>query len=305
MIASRPIRDYAKLHLIILLWGITAILGKLIDLPSIELVFLRTGLTAIGLWMLLRIRNIPATLDLSSILKLVGIGFLIGIHWILFFLSAKISHVSVCLVALATTAFWTALLEPLLTRGRKFRSYELFLGLIMIAAISWIFQGGFQHVTGFLVGIGSALAGTIFSILNGRYAPKHHHWVITFYEMSGAALFCLLFLPLSATYFTNGAGLDLVPSPLEWVWLLILVFACTIYAYAEYVELLKRLSVFTINLAYNLEPVYGIILAAILFAEHEALGSRFYIGAAVIIATVIAHPFLERASKSPAKCQSG
>ncbi len=297
MIASHPLRDYAKLHFIILLWGITAILGKMIDLPSIELVLLRTGLTAIGLAFLLRIKGISLTLELSSALKFIGIGFLIGVHWILFFLSAKISHVSVCLVALATTAFWTALLEPLMTRGRSIRGYELLLGLIMIGAIAWIFQGGFQHITGFLVGIGSALAGTVFSILNGRYAPRHHHWVITFYEMSGAALFCLLCLPLSATYFTNGGGLDLVPSPMEWVWLLILVFACTIYAYSEYVELLNRLSVFTINLAYNLEPVYGILLAAILFAEHKDLGSRFYLGAVIILAMVIAHPLLERASR--------
>ncbi|MEM1296148.1 MAG: DMT family transporter, partial [Verrucomicrobiota bacterium] len=205
-----------------------------------------------------------------------------------------------CLVALATTAFWTSLLEPIMTRDRKVRGYEVFLGLVMIGAISWIFQGGFEHVTGFLVGIGSALAGTIFSILNGRYAPKYHHWVITFYEMSGAALFCLLCLPLSATFFTNGGGVDLLPSPLEWVWLLVLVIACTIYAYSEYVELLKRLSVFTINLAYNLEPVYGIVLAAVLFAEHEELGSRFYLGAAIIIGAVVAHPFLERASQKQA-----
>jgi drug/metabolite transporter (DMT)-like permease len=160
--------------------------------------------------------------------------------------------------------------------------------------VAVIFGGGFSHATGVLVGIGSALAGTVFSILNGRFAGLYHHRVIACYEMLGAAVFCLFCLPLSATWLTDGAGLDLAPGPVDLLWLLVLVFACTVYAYSEYLELLKRVSVFTVSLAYNLEPVYGILLATLVFAEHKVLGGRFYAGSALILAAVAAHPLLER-----------
>lgn len=287
-------RDYLKLHFLVLLWGFTAILGKLITLPALELVLYRSVLTVAGLYALLRLRGIPAGLSWRSRLVLAGTGLLIGLHWTLFFLSAKISNASVCLVALATTAFWTSLLEPLLVPGRKMKAYEILLGLTVLGAMAGIFGKGFQYWPGFLVGMAAAVAGTLFSVLNGRLAGHYQHQVIACYEMLGAGMFCGLSLLLSAWWFPNRVSLDLVPSWAEVVWLLLLSGVCTVYAYAEYVELLRRMSVFTISLAVNLEPVYGMILAALIFGEHEVLGGRFYAGALVILAAVAAHPFLER-----------
>lgn len=286
-------RDSFKLHLVVLLWGFTAILGKLISLPAPALVFYRASLTAAGLWALLRLRGIPAGLSGGAVLALLGTGLLIGLHWSLFFWSAKISNVSVCLVALATTSLWTALLEPLLVRGRKAKVYEILLSLVVLAAMAGMFGGGFRYWPGFLVGTGAALAGTLFSILNGRLAGRYHHQVIACYEMVGAALVCAVGVALSAALAPDPGGLHLLPTWTEVGWLLLLAGFCTVYAYAEYVELLKRLSVFTVSLAVNLEPVYGMILAALIFGEHRVLGGRFYAGAAIILATVVIHPFLD------------
>lgn len=288
------LRDFFKLHLVVLLWGFTAILGKLITLPAPTLVLYRAGLTAAGLLVLLRLRGIPAGLSGRSVLALLGTGLLIGLHWSLFFLSAKISNVSVCLVALATTSLWTALLEPLMVKGRKAKISEIILSFVVLGAMTGIFGGGFRYWPGFLVGTGAALAGTLFSILNGRLAGHFHHQVIACYEMLGAALFCAVCVFVPAAFWPRQAGLDLVPSWAEVGWLLLLAGFCTVYAYAEYVELLKRLSVFTVSLAVNLEPVYGMILAALIFGEHRVLGGRFYAGAAIILATVVVHPWLER-----------
>jgi len=173
----RDLRE-TTLHFIILLWGFTGVLGKLITLPSVELSLYRVMLTAAGLYLLLRRRGIKARLPFGAGVRLLATGLLIGIHWILFFLSAKISHVSVCLVALATTALWTSLLEPLMVRGRKIKGYEILLGLVMIGAVAVIFGGGFSHGTGFAVGIGAALAGTVFSdsqwpVCGSLSSPRH------------------------------------------------------------------------------------------------------------------------------------
>ncbi len=281
----------------IFLWGFTAILGKLVDLPPVELVLYRVMLAGAGLWVILRLRRISTRLSPSAALELLGTGLLLGLHWVLFFLSARLSHVSVCLVALATTALWTAILEPLMVRGRRIRIYEFGFGAIVLAGIGFIFQGDFTHGLGFAVGIGAALAGTLFSILNGRFAQRIHHQVISLYEMLGALLFCAASLPVSARFLSGGEGFDLRPSAVEWVWIALLAGVCTLYAYSTYVELLKRLSVYSINLAYNLEPVYGILLAVALFAEHEVLGARFFWGAAVILGAVLFHPVVERRSR--------
>lgn len=293
-------RDYIKLHWIVLLWGFTAILGRLIALPAAELVFYRAGLTAAVLFALLGWRGPSVRLPWRATALLLGTGLLIGLHWTLFFLSAKISNVSVCLVALATTALWTSLLEPLMVRGRRVKAQEILLGVVVIVAMAGIFGAGFRYWPGFLVGMGAALAGTVFSIVNGRLAGRFHHQVIASYEIAGACLFCGLAVALPAWCFPARFSMELGLTGLDWLWLLLLSGVCTVYAYAEYLELLKRVSVFTISLAVNLEPVYGMILAALLFQEHQVLGPRFYGGALVILGAVAAHPFLDRREKGAA-----
>ena len=282
-------RDYLKLHFVIILWSFTAILGSIIDLPAIELVAWRTAIAAIVLTLILRRRAIVPRRDA---LIFIATGAIIGVHWILFFLSVKIANVSVCMIGMATISLWTALLEPIMIRERKLRAIDFIFGAVIIGAVCLIFRSDLEYSSGFLIAIASALAVTIFSIINGTFAKKFHHQTIALYEMVGASLLCILCLPLSD--FFSGAEAPGAFRLDDLAWLLVLALVCTVYSFSQYVELLKRLSVFSINFANNLEPIYGIILGALILKEYQHLSSGFYGGAAIILAAVIVYPVLNR-----------
>lgn len=284
-------RDFLKLHFIIILWGFTAVLGKLIDLPSVELVALRTGIAAIALLLIQRRR---ARVPLRDAIIFILTGTIIGVHWLLFFLSVKVANVSICMIGMATISLWTALLEPLMIRKRKIRGIDVLFGLIMIGAVYLVFRSELEYSAGAMIAIGSAIAATVFSIINGTFARRFHHRTIALYEMAGACLICSALIPISE-WFTGATP----PAAGEFrtddlIWLLVLALVCTVYAFSAYVELLNRLSVFTVNFANNLEPVYGIILGAIILKDYEHLGVGFYGGAVIILAAVIAYPLLNR-----------
>ena len=284
-------RDFLKLHLIIMLWGFTAILGKVIDMPALEVVLYRTTIAAACLLLMLR-RAAGVSLGIAA--RLITTGAVIGLHWVLFFLSAKVANVSVCMVAMATISLWTALLEPLMLRGRRLRGLDVMFGVIVIGAVAFIFQSELRYSNGFLIGLGSAMAAAVFSIINGTFASHFHHRVIALYEMIGAALFCAIAIPISARLSSAGGEINLLPSAMDAALLFVLAIVCTVYAYSEYVELLKRLSVFTVNFANNLEPVYGMILGAVLLQDHRNVGPRFYLGATIIVSAVVCYPLLRR-----------
>tara|TARA_B100000686_G_scaffold221413_1_gene228520 strand:+ start:488 stop:1372 length:885 start_codon:yes stop_codon:yes gene_type:complete len=288
-------RDYAKLHFVVILWGFTAILGGLIELESPVLVFYRVGLAGILLAILIRIIKAPGANSRKGQIQMLANGLLLGTHWTLFFLAVKIANVSVCMIGMATTSLWTAILEPMLVKERSFRTYEFGLGGIMIAAIVLIVGSEFNYLSGLLIAIFSAGIGTLFSILNSRFTRKYNHYTIALYQMIGATLIAGAGILLTALW--NKSMPNLIPSYQDIGWILLLVCFCTVYAYAQYIELLKRLSVFTIHLAYNLEPVYGMLFAAFFFSEHQLFGPLFYCGTAVIFITVIMHPFLEKRQK--------
>tara|TARA_B100002019_G_scaffold228111_1_gene201376 strand:- start:4274 stop:5155 length:882 start_codon:yes stop_codon:yes gene_type:complete len=288
-------RDYTKLHIVVILWGFTAILGKLIDLDSPVLVFYRVGASALILAIMIRLLKIKTADNRSSQFKMIANGILLGTHWTLFFLAVKIANVSVCMIGMATTSLWTAILEPLIIKNRSFRRYEFGLGAIMIAAIILITGGDFNYYLGLMIAIISAGIGTLFSIINSQFTKNHHHYTIAYYQMLGATAIAGL------TIIGVGLWRDSLPQMSlnldDSGWLMLLVCFCTVYAYAQYIELLKRLSVFTIHLAYNLEPVYGMIFAAFFFKEHHLFGPLFYFGAAIIFISVIIHPFFEKTAK--------
>ncbi|EMB18562.1 DMT family transporter [Rhodopirellula europaea] len=289
-------RDYLKLHFLVFVWGFTGALGELIQLPVVEIVLFRSAIASVVLaWIVRKSWRVPA----RRALAMLATGGLIGLHWVLFFLAVKVANVSVCMVGIATVSLWTALLEPLMIRGRKLRRMDLVFGVCVIAAVAVIFQSELQYAGGFLIAIVAAFTAAVFSILNGRFAVTTPHRVISLYEMIGACGFCAACLPLSAFYLSEGQGLDLVPSPSDFGWLLVLAVVCTVYAYSEYVSLLKRLSVFTINFANNLEPVYGMILGAILFGDYRTLGVGFYLGATAIAFLVLAHTGWSRRKRLP------
>lgn len=262
-----------------------------ITLPEVQLVFLRTAIAALCLAALIGARpGIRLWVGRRDALMLTGNGLLIGLHWILFFKASKIA-VSICMVGMATSALWTALLEPILLRRRRIRASEIAIGAVMVAAMAQIAGVVPDLAGGLLIAVASAFVATIFAVFNGAFATRHHHWTIAFYGMVGAAGFCGVCLIAQAW---GGDTRWQDPLPMDWVWLAVLAIACTVVAYSEYVELLKRLTVFSVSVAYNLEPVYGIVLGALILAEYKFLNPGFYAGAAVILGAVCAQPFLER-----------
>lgn len=288
-------RDYTKLHIVVILWGFTAILGKLIDLDSPVLVFYRVGASALILAIMIRLLKIKTADNRSSQFKMIANGILLGTHWTLFFLAVKIANVSVCMIGMATTSLWTAILEPLIIKNRSFRRYEFGLGAIMIAAIILITGGDFNYYLGLMIAIISAGIGTLFSIINSQFTKNHHHYTIAYYQMLGAT--AIAGLTIIGVCLWRDSLPQMSLNLEDFGWLMLLVCFCTVYAYAQYIELLKRLSVFTIHLAYNLEPVYGMIFAAFFFKEHHLFGPLFYFGAAIIFISVIIHPFFEKTAK--------
>lgn len=292
-------RYFVQLHFIVLLWGFTAILGVLISLPPVELVFYRTLLSSIGLLGVIVIGHRNWKIRRKDLLAILFTGLLFAIHWILFFAAARVSNVSVTLTGMATGALWTAFLEPIFSR-KKVKPFEVILGLIVIAGLYIVFQADLSYRDGLIMAVISAFVAAIFTILNSRFTVKYDPYVITFYEMIGATLIIGLFLPFYQKYFTESGTLNMIPVGMDWVYLLILSMVCTVYAYSASVKLLKHLTPYAINLIINLEPIYGIILALIIFGEKEKMGINFYLGASLIILSVLIYPILNRINKQKA-----
>lgn len=283
-------KDYLMLHFIVLIWGFTAILGLLISLPAIELVFYRTLIATLGVAGLFLLKKKNLLMPFPQMIRVVAVGVVIALHWILFFWSAQVSTASVCLAGMATTSLWTAFVEPLFNRT-KIKWYEVALGLMVISGLLVIFSFEGGYWLGLSMALGSAFLAAVFSVLNGRLAHKHNPYQITFYEMAGACLASVCFMPIYTQFLTDG-GLKMNWEGFDWFWLFLLGGICTVYAFSVSVELMKRLSVFSINLTINLEPVYGIILAVLIFGESEKMTPQFYLGTAIILVSVLTYPVL-------------
>jgi len=286
-------KDFAFLHFIVLIWGFTAILGMLIIMPPVEVVFFRTFLAAAGLAVVLLLRKKSFKLNSKKdYLVVLGTGSLIAAHWILFFLSARVSNVSVCLAGIATCSLWTSFLEPL-SNGRKIKLYEVLLSVIAFFGIVIIFNVEFDLYIGLLLAILSAFIAAVFTVINAKLCQRLDSFVITFYEMIGACLSIVLFFPFY-TKIEGVESLNLSPSIDDWYYLLILSIICTVFAYSYSVELMKRISAFSVNLTVNLEPVYGIIMALMFFPEREKMNPGFYAGTGLILLSVLIYPLLNK-----------
>jgi len=286
-------KDYLHLHFLVLIWGFTAILGLLITIPPVEVVFYRTLFAFVGLGLLMYINKLSFSIGKAQIIRLFFTGSLIAGHWILFFTSARISTASVCLAGMATTSFWTSFLEPLVLK-KKIIWYEVFLGLIVIVGLYIIFHFEFDHALGLLLALTSAFLAALFTVINGRFAKVLHHQTVTFYEMLGACISIVMFFPLYRLFFSENLQLNLQLSISDTFYILLLAIVCTVYAYSASIELMKKISAFSVNLTVNLEPVYGIILAVLIFGEKEKMHLGFYIGAGIILISVLAHPLLTK-----------
>ena len=277
-----------QLHLVIFAWGLTAILGKLITLPPVEVTVWRTALAAVGLVLIALVSGIPLRLPRRVVLQILGTGLIIGWHWILFFLSARLATASVSLAALPTVMIWCSLLEPLVNGTRRWSKGELLTGAVMVGAVWIIYQFEFRHWLGFTVGLASAMLAAVFAVINKGLTAKYPAVTICGYQMIGACAACVMLLPFFAS------GKPALPSTSDFLWLLVLSQVCTVGAYVAYLDVLRRMSIFTVNVVYNLEPVYGIVLAALVFGETERMSGGFYVGAGIIIAIVMVMPWVQR-----------
>lgn len=284
--------DYLKLHFIVLLWGFTAILGKLISIPAMEMVFYRTLLAAIGMGAVMLYARTSFQLSTADFFKIFLTGFIVAAHWLSFFISGRVSNASVSLVGFATGSLWTALIEPLVKK-QKIQAIEVGLGLLVITGLYIIFSFEFQYPLGLLLGIVSGLTMAIFAVINSTFVSRVHPFTITFYEMIGACAATALFFPVYTTLWSTDKQLHLAPLWEDWIYIAAMAWACSVYAYSVALQLMKKISVFFISLTLNLEPVYGIIMAVIVFGDAEKMNSNFYVGTAVILCAVLSYPMLK------------
>lgn len=285
--------DYLKLHFIVLLWGATAILGKLISIPAVEMVFYRTLLAAAGMVVLVAITRGQFSVTTGDFFKLIAVGLLVGAHWIAFFASGQVSTASVSLVGFATASLWTAIIEPM-SNGKKIKPLEVGLGFFVIIGLAIIFHFDFEFYLGLVLGILSGLLLAVFAVINSHFVKRLPSATITLYEMAGGFLFTAAFLPVYQKYWAEGNALQLTPTTLDWFYISVLAIVCSVYAYSLSIELMKRISVFVIQLTLNLEPVYGIIMAVLILDESKYLSLSFYIGTLIILMSVLTYPWLKR-----------
>ncbi len=285
--------DYLRLHFIVFLFGFTGILGKLVSIPALDMVFYRTLLAALGMAMLLVASRGNFRVTPADLTKLFLTGFIVGAHWLTFFISARVSNVSVSLVGFATASLWTAFLEPLV-KGYRIRIIEVGFGLIVLTGLYIIFSSNFSYSEGLILGVLSGLTCAVFSVINSLIVKRVEAYTITFYEMTGASLLIAVFFPLYQNYWGDGQVVPLAPRGMDWLYIFLLGGLCTVYAYSTAVELMKKVSVFFFQLTLNLEPVYGIIMAVLVFGEAEQMNFNFYIGTIIILMSVLLYPWMKR-----------
>jgi drug/metabolite transporter (DMT)-like permease len=276
-------KAFIQLHIAVLLAGFTGVLGRLISLNEGLLVWYRLLLSAVALWLLVPLRKQAVRIDRRDLWRIFGIGAIAALHWVTFYGSIKYSNVSVALVCFSAVGFFTALLEPLLLRHRL-DVVELLLGLLVIAGIFFIFKVDPRYKTGILVGLVSALLGSLFPVLNKKVLRRVTAGTVTLYELTGGLLALTVLMPLYLWLFPSPT---LVPGWQDWGWLLVLSLACTVLAFNLSMSALQRISAFTVNLSYNLEPVYGILLAFLIFREDKYLNRGFYIGFFLILFSIV------------------
>lgn len=285
-------KAWVQLHIAVLLFGFTAILGKLIQLSAFTLVWWRVCITTLSLLLLIkggsRLRQIPR----ASRLRFMGIGMLVAFHWLAFYGAIKLANASVALVGFATTSFFTALVEPALLR-QKVRWYEIILGLLIIPGILLVVNSiKIEMIPGLLVGLLSALLAALFATFNKKYIGHADEQSITFLELGSAWLYLTILIPF-VVYFSD-APLQWWPKPIDWLYLMALALVCTTLGYILSLRALHHISAFASTLTINLEPLYGVVMAWLFLKENKELSLSFYAGMAIITLAVFSYPVMRR-----------
>ncbi|MDY7393626.1 DMT family transporter [Aureibaculum sp. 2210JD6-5] len=275
-------KNYFHLHFIIFIWGFTAILGALISIDAIPLVWYRVTLATLFLYVFILVNKIKVKVPSKVLLRYIFGGICIAVHWITFFYAIKIATVSIALAAMSTGALFVTLVQWSVFR-KKLIPYELLFSLLAIVGLVIIFNAEGQYFIGIVVALISSFLSACFSILNANLIKNNSATLISFYELLFASIFIGIVLLIKGTVDIN----FFVLSTMDWTYLIILASVCTAYAFAASNQVLKSVSPFTMMLTINLEPIYGIILAIIIFKEKEIMTTNFYVGAILILVTVV------------------
>jgi drug/metabolite transporter (DMT)-like permease len=271
-----------QLHIAVFLAGFTAILGKLIGLNEGLLVWYRLLITVSTFGLILYFKKRLTIIPKKEMLQIFAVGFIVALHWVCFYGSVKYGNVSIAVVCISGSGFFTAFFDPLIYK-KRIDGIEVILGAIAIIGIYIIFDFHPQYKIGIIFGILSAIGSSLFPIFNKRLLIKHSPEILTLYEMGGGLLTLTLIIPF---YIHYSPALYYIPTSTDWLLLLLLAWVCTVLCFDLQLNALKKISPFTANLAYNLEPVYGIILAFIIFNENKSLNLQFYAGVGLILLAV-------------------
>lgn len=292
---AKPIH-YLQLHFIVLLWGFSGVLGKLISFGALQLVWYRLGIATLVLFLYTVIRRktlrIPKSIQLLSAIA----GITIAVHWIFFFYAIKISNVSITLACMSTGAFMTAILEPIWYK-RKMVLYELLLGLLVIIGLAIILEVQFEYLMGIISALVAALLSSVYSLINGQLIKKASSNALVVQQLFIGFLFLSMIL-----MFNSELNLELLSiDKMDLIYVSIIAVFCTAYAIKASTELLKYISPYSLILTLNMEPIYGIILAVLIFAESEKMPALFYLGALIILISVVLDVMMKFWSKKSQK----
>ena len=289
---NAKIKNYLHLHVIIFIWGFTAVLGKLIAIDALPLVWYRMGIASILIILFIAVKKYSLKVSRKTLGILVMAGLFIALHWVSFFMAIKVSNVSIALATMSTGSFFTAILEPIWYR-RKMIWYEVVFGVVVMLGLYIIFNVEASYVEGIVLALISAFLAAVFSLINGKLIQTEKPSVISIYELGSGVLFLSIYLGFQGSFTTEFFQL----SQNDWIFIFILASVCTAYAFIASVKIMKYISPYTVMLTINLEPVYGIILAFILLGDSEKMNPLFYVGALVILTTVIANGILKNRTR--------
>ena len=287
---------FVLLHLCVFLWGFTAVLGKLISYDSVSLVWWRLIIVNISLLIFMFLARKKLILNKSIFWKLAGVGAIVGLHWLCFFGGIKVANISITMISFSTGTFFTALVEPIVYK-RKLNPNEVIIGLLIIMIISVIgiseFENSENPVAGIILGSLAALTAALFSTFNGKLIQKSNAFTISLMEL----IFAFLLVSVGLFVFFDVPENLMTPSTIDIWYLLLLGVACTAFPFIASVEVMKKLSPFSVNLAVNLEVVYAIILGYFIFGEKEQMTPTFYICSAMIFVLIVFNEILKRKRK--------
>ncbi len=281
-------RSYLLLHIAVLLAGFTGIFGKLISLNEGLLTWYRVIIASITLFFVLKLFRISSRISFPEKFAIARVGMLITIHWIFFYASIKYSNISIGVVCYCLTSFFTAIFKPLIDQ-KRFNTSELLLSTLTLVGISLIFHFDAVYQLGILLGVISSAFAALYTIYNERLAKQYNSILINYYQMTGGTVGLSLLLPAYLYFFPVRS---LIPGLEDTLYLIVFSVFCTVVLYVLFAEVLKKIPAFTVNLTFNLEPVYSIILAFAFFNESKEVNLSFYAGLFFVMASVVLQSFI-------------